>query len=1396
MTGMTILSYGSSTWADFIEAYNANKVVYCRASSGSNPASGSQTRLAFMAYVSDATNPTSVEFQYYRSVNTHSASQQGDQTYVYKLDKTAGWTVTVRENYSKIIAGTNMTSSYSNSQITLNATVPTKTSDLTNDSGFVTSADIPEGAAASQTTPAMDGTASTGTETTFARGDHVHPSDTSKQDTLVSGTNIKTINNTSLLGSGDISISGGDTVTVTQTQSSGTEVGQVSVNGTSTTLYAPTPPATYAGSSSAGGNATRANGILYAEVDSTSTSTYYTVTIPGVTEYYDGLTIMLKNGVVTSAANFTIDVNSLGGKPSYNNMTTGNDVTPTAPTRDTTIFNINYTMLITYCSTIVSGGGWICYRGYDANTNTIGYQIRTNSSTLPMKSITYRYRILFTSGDGAHWVPATNSTSTNATASRTVCQDKIDPFGEIVYYGTTSSVAANAKPSASSLWQEYAISLGYSFNKTGSDLVLTYPAPVYVKCAPQTDGSAIIDADTPYVQALPSTEDNKIYIFLGLAYNATNIELRMNHPVYYHDGTGIRAWQGAKAPKKTSDLTNDSGFITGISSTDVTTALGYTPYNATNPDSYVNATQAANAAPVQSVNGSTGAVTVNIPSASSTTPSMDGTASAGSETAFARGDHVHPTDTSRASASDVTSLTTRVGTLENAGYQTASDVQALITQSDWSETDNTDSSYIANKPSVKSGEGTNSIVEGQLSDYSEAVVYTLQITGEANATTYSYTVSLTDPANTALPTGTELRRSAIAVYNSTDCRTVLSLDSTNTTITLNKTLKSSAISGDTLMVYYKYKTAIAEESHVEGHMTRAGDKYSHAEGNQTMAGGESSHSEGMYTNAIGNYSHAEGYDTIVRGQAAHAEGWACQTLNYGCHAEGYGSLAWGVCSHAEGNHTTAQCQSQHVFGEYNVVDSGATGSRGTYVEIVGKGTAENARSNARTLDWSGNETLAGRLTLGAVPVSNMDAATKQYVDTSYVIAGKKANTTLGNKATAEGSDTTASYAYAHAEGELTQATEYASHAEGVSSQAKGYASHAEGYSTTASGSYSHAEGNGTKASQTCAHAEGYGTYATGGYSHAEGNGTTASTSCAHAEGSGTQATGNYSHAEGYSGQASGYCSHKEGQYTYASGYCSHSEGASTYASGDYSHAEGVSTQASGYQSHVEGVGTIAHYSSQHVFGEYNIIDPIENTSTSERGTYIEIVGNGTLEYDEEENDYITTRSNARTLDWSGNEVLAGKLTVGAGPTNNMDVATKQYVDSHSSSYTLPTASTSTLGGVKVDGSSITISNGVISATPASPSGPVISATTVTLTASGWSNSSQTVNVTGVTASNIVIVTYTPSSKTDYVAADIICSAQGAGTLTFVCYATTPSSDIAVNVLVIDNTVSAAAGNNF
>ena len=299
--------------------------------------------------------------------------------------------------------------------------------------------------------------------------------------------------------------------------------------------------------------------IPYGQCDSTSTATVYTATVPGITELRDGVCMWLKNGVVTSASGFTININNLGAKPVYNNMA--------AASRDTTLWNVAYTMLFVYDSTRVSGGCWVLYRGYDVNT--IGYQIRTTSQSLPMSSIVYRYRLLFTSADNNHYVPANNSTSTNATSSRTVCQDKINPFGSIFYYNATASAAANTRPSATALWQQYTIALGYSFNRTGAALTLTSWKPVYVKAAPQSDGSAIIDSTTPYVQDLPTTEDGKIYIFLGVAYSATNIELQLYHPVYWFKGGAVRPY-----PEQPSDSTLSSTSTNPIQNQAVYNAIG------------------------------------------------------------------------------------------------------------------------------------------------------------------------------------------------------------------------------------------------------------------------------------------------------------------------------------------------------------------------------------------------------------------------------------------------------------------------------------------------------------------------------------------------------------------------------------------------------------------------------------------------------------------------------------------------------------------------------------------------------------------------------------------------------------------------------------------------------
>jgi hypothetical protein len=75
-------------------------------------------------------------------------------------------------------------------------------------------------------------------------------------------------------------------------------------------------------------------------------------------------------------------------------------------------------------------------------------------------------------------------------------------------------------------------------------------------------------------------------------------------------------------------------------------------------------------------------------------------------------------------------------------------------------------------------------------------------------------------------------------------------------------------------------------------------------------------------------------------------------------------------------------------------------------------------------------------------------------------------------------------------------------------------------------------------------------------------------------------------------------------------------------------------------------------------------------------------------------------------------------------------------------------------------------------------------TTATLAVNDWSSNTQTVSVANVTASNNVIVVAAPASQLDYANNGVLCTAQGAGTLTFTC-TSTPANAITVNVLIFN-----------
>lgn len=121
-SGLFEATYGTTTLSEVQTAISAHKIVYCRASG----------RMAFLAYIGS----NQVEFQYYRS----NAGGTGDSVFVYTLNST-GWTTTERPAY--VQSNWSTSDSSAASYIRNKPSIPTKTSDLTNDSNFITASDVP-----------------------------------------------------------------------------------------------------------------------------------------------------------------------------------------------------------------------------------------------------------------------------------------------------------------------------------------------------------------------------------------------------------------------------------------------------------------------------------------------------------------------------------------------------------------------------------------------------------------------------------------------------------------------------------------------------------------------------------------------------------------------------------------------------------------------------------------------------------------------------------------------------------------------------------------------------------------------------------------------------------------------------------------------------------------------------------------------------------------------------------------------------------------------------------------------------------------------------------------------------------------------------------------------------
>ena len=139
---------------------------------------------------------------------------------------------------------------------------------------------------------------------------------------------------------------------------------------------------------------------------------------------------------------------------------------------------------------------------------------------------------------------------------------------------------------------------------------------------------------------------------------------------------------------------------------------------------------------------------------------------------------------------------------------------------------------------------------------------------------------------------------------------------------------------------------------------------------------------GYWSNIIGDEN------CTANGSLSFVSGEGCAASGANSHAEGKNTTAGGYYSYTMGEGTFAKNRSQFCFGEYNIVDPSVKQKydRGTYAEIVGNGSDDSNRSNARTLDWQGNETVAGTITANGVNLSEAISTVKFQISGTNIQA--------------------------------------------------------------------------------------------------------------------------------------------------------------------------------------------------------------------------------------------------------------------------------------------------------------------------------------------------------------------------------------------------------------------------
>ena len=203
------------------------------------------------------------------------------------------------------------------------------------------------------------------------------------------------------------------------------------------------------------------------------------------------------------------------------------------------------------------------------DANDVNYYNRSYYGSRTTKNALYRYQFCVTESSG-QLIPI-NSVNNSVATNKTLMTDAFDPFGEIFFWGSTSTYSAGANVGNGYWYRQYLADLRYSFNCGGydTDSTLTARLPLYLVATPQTDGTAKLYSQ-PLSQTLPSSDNGLIYIYLGRVYEDTKpyrVVLTFNHPIYWYKDGAVRQYTHMAQRALTATKATQDGDGNTISST-------------------------------------------------------------------------------------------------------------------------------------------------------------------------------------------------------------------------------------------------------------------------------------------------------------------------------------------------------------------------------------------------------------------------------------------------------------------------------------------------------------------------------------------------------------------------------------------------------------------------------------------------------------------------------------------------------------------------------------------------------------------------------------------------------------------------------------------------------------